>query len=164
MKEHALSKGQAENVVISESILSHINDTKHKDDERLRKKKEAMEDARRLQKWKEEEHKKEKMLEDKRRSERVLVEKERAMLKEEEKMNEDFEVAQKTLTDTRACLQKAIVKNDGVGIKMVSEVISTSQRKLEEANKMREGLLKSQTDLGKKKSAVDNLVLEMKES
>ena len=37
MKEHALSKAQAENVVISESIFNHINDAKRKDDERLRK-------------------------------------------------------------------------------------------------------------------------------
>ena len=124
-----------------------------------------MEDARRLQNQKEEEHKKKKMLEDKTRSKRVLDEKERAMLKEEEKMNEDFEVAQRALTDACACLQKAIVENDGVGIKMASEVLSISQRKLEEANKMREGLLKSQTDLGKKrKSTIDNLVLEMKKN
>ena len=58
MKEHARSKEGTENVVISESILNHINDAKRKDDERLRKEKEAMEDARRLQKQKEEEHKK----------------------------------------------------------------------------------------------------------
>ena len=35
--------------MISESMLNHINDAKCKDDERLRKEKEAMEDARRLQ-------------------------------------------------------------------------------------------------------------------
>ena len=64
MKEHARSKEGTENVVISESILNHINDAKRKDDERLRKEKEAMEDARRLQKQKEEEHEKKKILED----------------------------------------------------------------------------------------------------
>ena len=64
MKEHARSKWGAENVVISESMLNHINDAKRKDDERLRKEKEAMEDARRLQKQKEEEHEKKKILED----------------------------------------------------------------------------------------------------
>ena len=36
--------------MISESMLNHMNDAKHKDDERLRKEKEAIEDARRLQK------------------------------------------------------------------------------------------------------------------
>ena len=76
-------------------MLNHINDAKLKDDERLRKEKEAMEDARRLQKQKEEEHEKKKILEDTIRSKRILEEKERAMLKEEEKLNEDFEVAQK---------------------------------------------------------------------
>ena len=49
------------------------------------------------------------------------------MLKEEEKLNEDFEMSQRTLTDARACLQKAIVENDGVGIKVASEIIATSQ-------------------------------------
>ena len=125
MKEHARSKGGAENVLISESMLNHINDAKRKDDERLRKEKEAM----------------------------------------EEKLNEDFEVAQRTLTDASACLQKAIVENDGVGIKVASEMIATSQRKVKEANKMREGLLKSQIDLGKKrKSTIDNLFLKMKKN
>ena len=47
-EEHAQSKGGAENVGISESMLNHINDANCKDDERLRKEKEAMEDARRL--------------------------------------------------------------------------------------------------------------------
>ena len=56
MKEHAQSKGEAENVVISKSMLNHINDAKRKDDERLRKGKEAMEDTSRLQKQKDQEH------------------------------------------------------------------------------------------------------------
>ena len=47
VNEHTRSKQGAENV-ISESMLNHINDAKHKDDERLRKEKEAMEDSRRL--------------------------------------------------------------------------------------------------------------------
>ena len=140
MKEHARSKGGAENVVISGIMLNHLNDAKWEDDERLRKEKEAMEDARKLQKQKEEEHEKKKILEDIIRSKRILEEKERAMLKEEEKLNEDFEVAQRTLTDASACLQKAIVGNDEVEINVASEMIATSQRKLEEANKMREGL------------------------
>ena len=59
----------------------------------------------------------------------------------------------------------AIVENDGVGPKVVSEMIATSQRKLEEANKMRKGLLKSQTDLGKKrKSTTDILFSKMKKN
>ena len=152
MKEHAQSKEGAKNV-ISESMLNHINDAKHKDDERLIKEKEAMEDARRLQKQKEEEHEKKKILEDTIRSERILEEKVRAMLKEEEKLNEDFQVAQRTLTDASACLPKAIVENNGVGIKVAREMIARSQRKLEDANKSREGLLKSQTDLGKKRKS-----------
>ena len=128
-------------------MLNHINDAKRKDDERLRKEKEAIEDARRLQKQKEEEeHEKKKILEDTIRSKRILEEKERAMLKEEEKLNEDFEVTQRTLTDASASLEKAIVENDGVGIKVASEMIATSQRKLEEAKKMREGLLKFETN------------------
>ena len=65
---------------------------------------------------------------------RILEEKERAMLKEEEKLNEDFEVAQRTLTDVSACLQKAIVENDGVGIKVASEMIATSRKKEEKYN------------------------------
>ena len=69
-------------------MLNHINDAKRKDDERLRKEKEAMEDAKRLQKQKEEEeHEKKKILEDTIRSKRILEEKEKAMLKEEEKLN-----------------------------------------------------------------------------
>ena len=43
-------------MVIFESMLNRINDAECKDDERLRKEKEAMDDARRLQKQKEEEH------------------------------------------------------------------------------------------------------------
>ena len=90
MKEHAQSKGGAENV-ISEIMLNHISNAKHRDDERLRKEKEAMEDARRLQKQKEEEEpEKKKILEDTIRSKRILEEKERAMLKEEDKLNEYF--------------------------------------------------------------------------
>ena len=51
-------------------------------------------------------------MEDTIRSKRTLEEKKRAILKEEEKLGEDFEVAQRTLTDASACLQKAIVEND----------------------------------------------------
>ena len=124
-----------------------------------------MEDARRLHKQKEEEHERKKILEDTITSKRILEEKERAMLKEEEKLNQDFEVAQRTLTDASACLQKAIVENYGVGIKVASEMMASSQKKLEEANKMSEGLLKSQTDLGKKrKSTIDNLFSKMKKN
>ena len=44
-------------------------------------------------------------------------------------------------------------------------MIATSQRKLEEANKTREGLLKSQTDLGRKrKSKNDSLFSKMKKN
>ena len=166
IKEHAQRKGGAENVVISESMLNPINGAKRKDDERLRKEKEAMEVARRLQKQKkEEEREKKKILEDTLRSKRIMEEKERAMLKKEEKLNEDFEVAQRTLTDASARLQKAIVENNGIEVKVASEIIATSQRKLEEANKMREGLLKSQTDLGKKrKSTIDNLFSKIKKN
>ena len=107
MKEHAQSKVGAESVVISKSMLNHINDAKRKDAERQRKEKEAMEDASRLQKQKvEEEHKKKIILEDTIRSKMILGEKERAMLKEKEKLNKDFEVAQRTLTDASVCLQK----------------------------------------------------------
>ena len=103
MKEHARSKGGEENVVISESMLNHINDAKRKYDERLRKEKDAMEDTRRLQKQKEEEHEKKKILEVAIRSKKDIGRKRgRAMLKEEEKLNEDFEVAQRTLTDASA--------------------------------------------------------------
>ena len=160
------AKGEQTMWLISESMLNRINDAEPKDDERLRKEKEAMEDAMRLQKQKEEEeHEKQKILEDTIRSKRMLEEKERAMLKGEEKLNEDFEVAQRNLTNASACLQKAIVENDGIGIKVASEMIITSQKKLEEANKMREGLLKSQTDLGKKrKSRIDNLFSKMKKN
>ena len=70
------SKGGAENVVISESILNHINDAKCNDNGRLRKEKAAMEDARRLQKQKEEEHQKKKIPKDTIRSDRILAEKE----------------------------------------------------------------------------------------
>ena len=62
MREHAQSKGGAENVVISKSMLNHINDAKRKDDERLRKGKEAMEDTSRLQKQKDQEHEKRKKI------------------------------------------------------------------------------------------------------
>ena len=43
-------------MVISEGMLNHIYDAKCKDNERLRKEKEPMEDAWRSQKQKEEEH------------------------------------------------------------------------------------------------------------
>ena len=59
-------------------------------------------------------------------------------------------MAQRTLTEASACLQEAIVENGGVGIEVASEIIATAQKKLEEANKMREGLLKSQTNLKKR--------------
>ena len=72
-------------MVISESMLNHINDAKCKDDERLRKEKEAMEDARRLQEQKEEEYKKK---ENTGRHDKIKkdigTKRERAMLKEED--------------------------------------------------------------------------------
>ena len=44
-------------------------------------------------------------------------------------------------------------------------MIATLQRKLEEANKMREWLLKSQTDQGKKmKKTIDNQFSKMKKN
>ena len=123
-----------------------------------------MENGRRSQKQKEEEKKK--ILEDTIRSKRTLEEKKSYF--ERGRKIEYFEVAQRTLTDASACLQKATVENDGVASEVwqvASEVIATSQRKLEEANKMREELVNSQADLGKKKkSTIDNLFSKMKKN
>ena len=44
-------------------------------------------------------------------------------------------MAQRTLTDASAYLQKTMEENDGVGIKVAGEMIATAQRKLDEANK-----------------------------
>ena len=95
-----------------------------------------MEDSRRLQEQKEEEHGKKKILKDTITLKRILEEEE-SFVERGKKLNEDFEVAQRILTDSTACLQKAIVERDGVGIKVASEMIATSPRKLKEANKMK---------------------------
>ena len=145
----------------SESMLNHMNDAKHKDDERIRKEKEATEDARRLQKQKEKKHSKKKELGVTITSKRMLEEKGRAMLEKEKILNE-------VLRSHRKPSQMpvhAIVENDGVGPNVVSEMIATSQKKLEEGNKMRKELLKSQTDLGKyRKSTTDILFSKMKKN
>ena len=94
MKEHPRSKGGAENVVISESMLNQINDAKRKDDERLRKRKRL----RKMQGGCRNRKKKSGRKEYTGRYNKIKKdigrkrERERAMVKEEKKLNEDFEV------------------------------------------------------------------------
>ena len=84
-------------------------------------------------------------------------------MKEGEKLGDDLEIVQRTLTTASASLQKAIADNDAVGIKVASEMIAVSQRKLEEANKLREKVLKDQAEIGRKrKNTIENLFAKKK--
>ena len=148
MKEHAQSKGGAENVVISESILNHINDAKCKDNGRLRKEKVAMEDARRLQKQKEE-HQKKKIPKDTIRSDRILAEK-------ESYVERGRKIEWRFWGDPENPHRCQCMFAESYGRKWLSRNIGGNwndcniSEKTSEANKMGEGLLKSQADLGKK--------------
>ena len=163
MKEYARSKGGAGNVVISERMVKHIIEAGKLDEERLRKEREAKEELKKAQKKKEdEENEEKKLLEKAQRSKRRVVEKEISVMKEGEKLGDDLEIVQRTLTTASANLQKAIADNDAVGIKVASEMIAVSQRKLEEANKLKKKVLKDQAEIGRKrKNTIENLFAKM---
>ena len=99
-------------------MVKHIIEARKLDEERLRKEREAKEELKKAQK-------KKKLLEEAQRSKRRVDEKEISFM-EGEKLGDDLEIVQRTLTTTSANLQKAIADNDAVGIKVASEMIAVS--------------------------------------
>ena len=148
MKEYARANGGAEKVVVSEKMIQGMTEAKRKDEERLGKEREAKEEVERTRKRQEEEEKKkQQMIKVAAKSRRKLEEKEKSAEKDEEKLDEELEIAKRTLGDVGQSLKTAIEKKDTIGMKIASELVESSQKKIEAVSELRKKQLKERTAL-----------------
>ena len=159
MKEHARSCGGAENVLVTDEMISGMRDAKQEDGKRIQAEKEKKEEAiRRVAMQKEEELNKQKLLEDAAKLKKSLEEREDRAEKDEERMDEDLEIAKRTLSDASKSLKAAIEKNDNIGIKMASELVESSQKKISALSDARKKHTNNLSMLKKKrKSTIDSM-------
>ena len=83
---------------------------------------------------------------------------------EERKLDEELNLAQRML-DQATNLTEAIGKGDMVGVRVASELVNSSRKKVDEAVLMRKQHVKDRNELGKKrKNTIKNMFLTMKKS
>ena len=84
---------------------------------------------------------------------------------EERKLDEELNLAQRMLDQATTSLTEAIGKGDMVGVRVASELVNSSRKKLDEAVLLRKQHVKDQNELGKKrKNTIENMFSTMKKS
>ena len=84
---------------------------------------------------------------------------------EERKLDEELNLAQRMLDQATTSLTEAIGKGDMVGVRVASELVNSSMKKVDEAVLMRKQHVKDRNELGKKrKNTIENMFSNMKKS
>ena len=84
---------------------------------------------------------------------------------EERKLDEELNLAQRMLDQATTSLTEAIGKGDMVEVRVASELVNSSRKKVDEAVLMRKQHFKDRNELGKKrKNTIKNMFLTMKKS
>ena len=165
MKEYARHKGGSHCIVFTQNILEEMKEAKKKNDERILEEHKAEEEVR--QKLKEDADKKKEqdaLLKNAAKSKKNLEENE-MFEQEERKLDEELNLAQRMLDQATTSLTEAIGKGDMVGVRVASELVNSSRKKVDEAVLMRKQHVKDRNELGKKrKNTIENMFSNMKKS
>ena len=83
---------------------------------------------------------------------------------EERKLDEELNLAQKMIDQATTSLTEAIEKGDMVGVRVASELVNSSRKKVDEAVLLRKQHVKDRNEFGKKrKTIIKEVSEEMKE-
>ena len=83
---------------------------------------------------------------------------------EERKLDEELNLAQKMIDQATTSLTEAIEKGDMVGVRVASELVNSSRKKVDEAVLLRKQHVKDRNEFGKKrKTIIKKVSEEMKE-
>ena len=165
MKVYARHKGGSHCIVFTQNMLEGMKEAKRKNDERILKEHKAEEEVRQKLKEDADENKEqEAMLKNAVKSKKNLEEN-KNMFEEKEGLNEELKLAQRMLDRATTSLTEAIGKGDMVGVRVASELVNSSRKKLDEAVLLRKQHVKDQNELGKKrKNTIENMFSTMKKS
>ena len=84
---------------------------------------------------------------------------------EERKLDEELNLARRMLDQATTSLTEATGKGDMVGVRVASELVNSSRKKVDEAVLIRKQHVKDRNELGKKrKNTIENMFLTMKKS
>ena len=166
MKEYARHKGESHCIVFTQNMLEGMREAKRKNNGRILKERKAEEEVR--QKLKEDADKKkeqEAMLKNAAKSKKDLEENEKMFEQQERKPDEELNLAQRMLDQAATSLAEAIGKGGMVGVRVASELVNSSRKKVDEAVLMRKQHVKDPNELGKKrKNTIENMFSTMKKS
>ena len=105
------------------------------------------------------------MLKNSAKSKKILEESERMFEQEERKLDEELNLAQRMLDQATTSLTDTKWKGDMIEVRVASELVNSSRKKLDEAVLMRKQHVKDRIELGKKrKNTIENMFLTMKKT
>ena len=164
-KEYARDKGGSHCIVFTQNMLEAMKEAERKNDERILEEHKAEEEVR--QKLKEDADKKKEqdaLLKNAAKSKKNLEENE-MFEQEERKLDEELNLAQRMLDQATTSLTEAIGKGDMVEVRVASELVNSSRKKVDEAVLMRKQHVKNRNKLGKKRiNTIENMFSTMKKS
>ena len=103
------------------------------------------------------------MLKNAAKSKKDLEEIEKMFEQQERKPDEELNLAQRMLDQAATSLAEAIGKGGMVGVRVASELVNSSRKKVDEAVLMRKQHVKDPNELGKKrKNTIENMFSTMK--
>ena len=165
MKEYARHKEGSHCIVFTQNMLEGMKEAKRRNNERIFEEHKAEEEVR--QKLKEDADKKKEqdaLLKNAAKSKKNLEENE-MFEQEERKLDEELNLAQRMLDQATTSLTEAIGKGDMVEVRVASELVNSSRKKVDEAVLMRKQHVKDRNELGKKrKNTIENMFSNMKKS
>ena len=163
MREYARHKGGSHCIVFTQNMLEGIKEAKRKNERTLEEHK-AEEVRQKLKEDADKKKEQEAMLKNVAKSKKNLEENE-MFEQEERKLDEELNLAQRMLDQATTSLTEAIGKGDMVGVRVASELVNSSRKKVDEAVLMRKQHVKDRNELGKKrKNTIKNMFLTMKKS
>ena len=105
------------------------------------------------------------MLKNAEKSKKNLEENEKMFEQEKRKLADKLNLAQRMLYQATRNLTEATGKDDMVGVMVVSELVNSSRKKVDEAVLMRKQHVKNRNKLGKKRiNTIENMFSTMKKS
>ena len=163
MREYARRKGGSHCIVFTQNMLEGIKEAKRKNERTLEEHK-AEEVRQKLKEDADKKKEQEAMLKNVAKSKKNLEENE-MFEQEERKLDEELNLAQRMLDQATTSLTEAIGKGDMVEVRVASELVNSSRKKVDEAVLMRKQHVKDRNELGKKrKNTIKNMFLTMKKS
>ena len=156
MREYARHKWGSHCIVFTQN-MEGIKEAKRKNDERILEEHKAEEVRQKLKEDADKKKEQEAMPKNVAKSKKNLEENE-MFEKEERKLDEEVNLAQRTLDQATASLTEAIGKGDMFGVRVASELVNSLRKKLDEAVLTRKQHVKDQNELGKKPEKIPSKI------